>query len=504
MSEQLEQEVQALRQQVEELRQQAEALRVKTVIYEQGIGALADGFFIVGRDGHIIDMNKAYCDFLGTTRENVIGKPVQDVIYNSKMTEVMDKNITELDSFHHYVDSQSTLSGERHVAVSRLAVSDGGKVIAAVALVKFSYYTIQLAKSLKEMETEVEYYRKELRKHGFKTFEDLPSISPSYEKAKRMAIRFAASDLPILLLGETGVGKEVFAHAVHQASDRRTHPFISVNCASIPSELIESELFGYVDGAFTGSRRGGKKGKFELANGGTLFLDEIGDMPTFMQSKLLRVLQSQEVEKLGAEKSMQVDVRIIAATHQDLQDKVEDKTFRADLFYRLNVLPVTIPPMRERVEDIHILATHFLEELNEKYSKNATLAPETTLALMQYAWPGNVRELRNVMGRCFMMTDDENIILPKHLPSQILPKNNPACSQAKPLKAIPETDPQPGSFHMLDLRAQAERNIITSRLQQYEGNFSKTAKALGIHRTTLYAKVDALQISVEQYRKPKK
>lgn len=499
MDKQLHQEVLELRMQVEVLKKQAESLRIKTLIYEKSIGALPDGFFIVDRQGEIVEMNQAYCDFLGFSREDVIGKPIHDVIYNTKMLDIMEKNITEHDSFHQYENHQKTASGERLVAVSRLPVSDAGEVIAGVALIKFSNYTIKLAHSLQEIQTEVEYYRKELRKHGFMTFDDLPSISPSYENAKRTALRFASNSLPILLLGQTGVGKEVFAHAIHQASDRRTAPFISVNCASIPSELIESELFGYVDGAFTGSKRGGKKGKFEMANHGTLFLDEIGDMPLLMQSKLLRILQSQEVEKLGSEHTIPVDVRIIAATHQDLYQKVEEGTFRADLLYRLDVLQVNIPPLYERKEDIHILAKHFLNELNLEYSKNTRLCAETVHILENHSWPGNVRELRNAIGRGFMMADEENTIYPQHLPSKIVKEVTKTACIVSPQRQ----DTQQTEGGKKQILAQVERELIINYLQQFNGNLSKTANELGIHRTTLYNKIESLEIPAKTYRELK-
>lgn len=472
------------------LQEQVRKLRKLNLIYEKAVSAIADGFLIVGRDGRIVEINTAYCDYFGVKREDTIGREIYSVITNSKMIEIMDKNITEIDAIHEFVDGQ-TASGERMVAVTRMPVVDEGEIIASVALVKFSRYTIMLANSLRKLEEEVAFYRKELRKHGINSFsfDELPSASPSYGEAKRLAQRFAKSDLPILLLGETGAGKEVFANAIHQASDRKEGPFVCVNCASIPGELLESELFGYVEGAFTGGRKSGKKGKFELADGGTLFLDEIGDMPAFMQSKLLRVLQCQEVEKLGAEKTVTVNVRILAATNQDLSKKVEASSFRPDLFYRLNVLTITIPPLRARPEDIPSLAGSFLEELNEKYGRKVSLSPQAMTALMQHDWPGNVRELRNAMGRGFMVTEDE-VILPEHLPANVSARPDEAAER------------QPIELSMPMAKARKEKEMILACLQSYGGNFSKAAKALGIHRATLYSKVDALGISVDQFRKP--
>ncbi len=491
-----------LNQKIQELERQIKELRQKNLIYEKAVEAIPDGFFIVGRDGRIVEMNKTYCEHLGLVREEVIGKFVLDVIYNSKMMEIMDSRITEVDAIHRFSEGQ-TVTGEKLVAVSRMPVIDGGEVIAGVAMAKFSHYTIALAETLRDLEKEIEFYRKELRKHGFSSFDDLPSASLSYETAKKMAQRFADSDFPILLLGETGVGKEVFAQAIHLASSRRDGAFISVNCASIPSELLESELFGYADGAFTGGRRGGKKGKFELADGGTLFLDEIGDMPAFMQGKLLRVLQSQEVEKLGSEGSVPVNARILAATNQNLQQKVEEGTFRADLYYRLNVLPVVIPPLRDRIEDIPILTTRFLEELNERYGRKVILAPETALLMLHYAWPGNVRELRNVLGRGFMMTDDR-MILPQHLPLSLVAKEKGAVEEKEMRRESHISLHEDADVVDQSLITQQEKALIIDCLQNSKGNLSKAAKALGIHRTTLYSKMESMGISIKQFRKNKR
>ena len=477
--------VKSLQQEIEALKSKVNELRTKNLIYEQAVSAIADGFLIVRRDGIVIEINKAYCDYFGVSRDEVLGQHIYKLIPNSKMIEIMEKNIVEVDSLHQ-MTMGTTASGERMVAVSRMPVFEEDHIIASVALIKFSRYTITLANALRSLEDEVAYYRAELRKHGAPfNFDDLTSVSPAYLTAKQMAQRFADNDLPILLQGETGVGKEVFANALHQESDRRTHPFVCVNCASIPQELFESELFGYVEGAFTGSKKGGKKGKFELANHGTLFLDEIGDMPPSLQSKLLRVLQDQMIEKLGSEKNIPVDVRIIAATNQNLSTKVEEGKFRPDLFYRLNVLSITIPPLSERIEDIPQLAEAFLKELNEKYGRAVSFDPATMSTMIQHKWPGNVRELRNAIGRGFMLTESE-LIHPHHLPTSI------------PLQE------QGLEVSISEGKAQKEKEMIVACLRTQDGNFTKAAKALGIHRATLYAKIHALGIATEQFRKNKK
>ena len=232
------------------------------------------------------------------------------------------------------------------------------------------------------------------------TFKDIVGVSPSLEEAKKLAMLAAASKSTALLLGETGTGKELFAQSIHNQSERHRHPFVAINCCAIPRELLESELFGFADGAFTGARKGGRPGKFELASGGTLFLDEIGDMPYDMQGKLLRVLQTGEVTRIGEHKPISVNVRIVAATNCDLKQEVGRGNFREDLFYRLNVFPITLPPLRDRGEDIVILARHILARRSKILNKTGVvLSPETEALLTGYHWPGNIRELENAIER---------------------------------------------------------------------------------------------------------
>lgn len=481
----------SLRNEVKRLHDEVGALHMRNVIYERALNASADGFLIVGRDGNVMEINKAYCDYFGINREATIGKHIFSIISNTKMIQIMDENLTEVDAMHTFPDGL-TASGEKTVAVTRMPVIENGKTIASVAYIKFSHYTISLAKTLQKLEDEVAYYRKRLSRYSISSFEDLPSYSPRFAEVKRMAERFANSDLPILLLGETGVGKEVFANAIHQASSRSSQPLVCVNCASIPEELLESELFGYVDGAFTGSRRAGKKGKFEVADGGTLILDEIGEMPLKMQSKLLRVLQSQEVEKLGSEKPVQVNVRIIAATNQDLSLCVQAKTFRLDLFYRLNVLPITIPPLRERLEDIPSLVDAVLAELVDKYGRKVTISEAAMATILRYSWPGNVRELRNAIGRGFMMTEGSEI-LPEHLPVTF---HEPVRLHERREQALEQDD----TLTMHEAKSERERELILESINRYHGNFSRAARALGVHRATLYSKMHAMGIPIEQFR----
>ncbi|MCL1939297.1 MAG: sigma 54-interacting transcriptional regulator [Desulfovibrionaceae bacterium] len=470
-----------------------EYLKEKLAVLERRVGAfevildtVPEGYILVGSDETILYINTAYCNYFGVKREDILGKSIYELIPNTKLVEIMEKKLTEVDALHVFPKGL-TASGERNVAVTRMAITDeNGAVFAAAALIKFSRYTARLVQVLLEKEEELDYYRKELAQYDepLWSFDNMPSINAAFHETKALAQRFAQNDLSILLQGETGTGKEVFAKAIHHASSRKAFPFVAVNCAAIPLELLESELFGYEEGAFTGGRRKGKRGKLEMADKGTLFLDEIGDMPLSIQPKLLRVLEDNMLEKLGGEKSVRVDVRLVAATHQNLEEKVKKKEFREDLYYRLNTLPVYIPPLRERREDIPQLAYTFLGELNERYEPRREISAETLTYLQQYSWPGNIRELKNVIGYAFMTAGDTLITL-KHLPSHIHESIKREKVSGEALK---------------ELLPKQESDIIISALRKYNCNCSKAAESLGIHRATLYSKILKYNINLPELR----
>ncbi len=310
------------------------------------------------------------------------------------------------------------------------------------------------------------------------TFEDIIGVSQQIQETRRMAMIAALSKSSILLLGETGTGKELFAQAIHNHSAQKGHPFIAINCAAIPRELLESELFGYVEGAFTGALKGGRPGKFELADGGTLFLDEIGDMATDMQVKLLRVLQTGEVSRIGGHKSITVDIRIIAATNVRLKQEVERKNFREDLFYRLNVFPITIPPLRKRPEDIAPLANHILSRCVQVAGKQGVqFTPDASQVLYNYEWTGNVRELENVVERAVNLVEGDRI------GSDLL-----GIDSASAGKLVVK--------NRRGLRlAEVEKQAISEILQEMKFNLSRAAKYLGISRATLYNKIKKYNLS---------
>ncbi len=317
----------------------------------------------------------------------------------------------------------------------------------------------------------------------------LSGESPAIKKVKTEIERVALTDATVLIMGESGVGKEVAARMIHDLSPRRNRPFVEINCAAIPDELIESELFGHEKGAFTGATTA-KRGKFELANGGTLFLDEIGDMSLSAQAKVLRVLQEKRFERLGGTKMIEVDVRVIAATNKDLREEIKAGRFREDLYFRLNVVPIIIPPLRERRDDIPILVEEILTELalNTGLGKKR-LSPEVMEALKNYPWPGNIRELRNLIERLVIMASGEEITL-KDLPSEF------RSGEELPRDASGE-EPWFVCDDFKQARYLFEREFLRRKIAKFGGSISHTAEAIGLERSYLYRKLKALGLTGE-------
>jgi transcriptional regulator with PAS, ATPase and Fis domain len=315
-------------------------------------------------------------------------------------------------------------------------------------------------------------------------FEDLIGCSPCFQTSKEIAKTAAESSSNVLIVGESGTGKELFAQAIHNGGSRHSHPFISINCAAIPRELIGSELFGYVEGAFTGARKSGAPGKFEIADKGTIFLDEIGEMPLDMQAVLLRVLEEKRVTRLGGSISAPIDVRVIAATNKNLWELVKTNAFRMDLFYRLNVLRLEIPPLRERKDDIPLLIEHFIKQFNASLHKNITdYEPEAKNFLQQYTWPGNIRELRNIVERCVNLSKSSMLTI-HDLPRELLPSATENKSETPPA-----TDPYEKKLASKFTLEMNEKLKIADLLRQYNYNKSRVAHELGISRVTLYKKL---------------
>ncbi|OCA92130.1 sigma-54 interaction domain-containing protein [Pseudobacillus wudalianchiensis] len=459
--------------------------------YEQIINLLAERVVVVDRNGIIIYINEGYCEFIGTTVEEAVNRPVQDVIENSRMHIVAKTGQTELAALQ-------SINGSEMIA-NRFPLFENGEIVGALGSVMFrNPEEWQMYKTkIQNLVEELNYYQARAQRdlQSKYNFNDLIGDSPAFLSVKKLAQRISGSNSSVLLIGESGTGKELFAHAIHHNSMRASGPFVAINCSSIPEHLLESELFGYEDGAFTGAKKGGKKGQFEMANKGTLFLDEIGDMPLSMQSKLLRVLQEKEIYRVGGQKSISVDVRIIAATHRDLEKMVKKGDFRQDLYYRLNVIKIEIPPLRQRGEDIILISNWLLKKLGTKFYRNSIeLSPEVAVRLTQHSWPGNIRELENVLERSINVLDGKVIKLP-HLPLYLRDQEADITEEAK---INVHDEHQPANIHELSpsLSVQplkeavvaAEKQAMQRALAVAKGNKLKAAKLLGISKTSFYDK----------------
>lgn len=423
-----------------------------------------DGVIAVDREGNITVANQHAKTLLHLEGE-VIGRKITDFIPDSDMIRVLQTGNVEMGDIANSMD--------RKLMINRFPVIVMGQVVGAVS--NFKEIT-----DIQKLELKL---RKLLHKTGLEAkyrISDIVGESPGIREARDLASRFARTGATVLITGESGTGKELFAQGIHLASDRALGPFVAVNCAALPESLLESELFGYEEGAFTGARKGGKAGLFELAHGGTLFLDEIGEMPLRIQALLLRVLQEKTVRRVGGERIIPVDVRIIAATNRNLQEEMQSKQFRTDLYYRLNVLSLEIPPLRERLSDIPALVASIVEQLNEQRDPKITsIDPEIYRRFFQHDWPGNIRELRNIVERMVVLAAGTSLTL--HDAAYIPQRERRSLEQEEPTMSI---------FSL----KKKEKELIISALQKYENNKTLAAKSLGIDRTTLWRKLKEHQL----------
>ena len=436
------------------------------------------GIVLVNEDAKIIKWN--YEKLFGIKEEDVLGKPVEEVIENTRLHMVVKSGIKEL------YDIQR-IQGHDMIA-SRTPIVKDGHVIGAVGTVLFKDVrdVKDLANKIKVLENTVNIYKSELGKMycANYTFDHIITQNAKMIKIKDIAQKAANSSSTILIEGESGTGKEYFAHAIHDASFRRNAPFVRINCAAIPHELLESELFGYESGSFTGAKKEGKIGKFELANGGTVLLDEISSMPFNMQAKLLRVLEEREFERIGGHAGIKIDMKVLACTNENLSKLVEKGLFRHDLYFRLNVVGITIPPLRDRMDDLEFLCENILnKQLQSVGLEPKKLTENSLLALKLHDWPGNVRELRNVLERASNMSSNNYVNL-NNLPDYISNKllNEEEVHDKKQLR---------------DKVAEAEIDAIVSAIKQSNGSRTEAARILGIHRTALYKKLAGYGIDIK-------
>ncbi|RKD25254.1 PAS domain S-box-containing protein [Caminicella sporogenes DSM 14501] len=455
----------------EDSKHQLEKLKESLEMIEELLDNAYYGMTIVDENGKIVKWN--YEKFMGIKEEDVLGKYVYEVIDNTRLHIIAKTGKKEL--------CQIQKIQGNHVITSRIPIIKNGKIIGAAGTIIFKNLdeVKSLAQKLKLLEDTLHKYKGEIsRMYSAKySFDDIITQDEKMMSVIKIAKKAANTNSTILIQGESGTGKELFAHAIHNASPRNHKSFVTINCAAIPRELLESELFGYENGAFTGAKKSGKIGKFELANGGTILLDEIDSMPLDMQAKLLRVLESKEFERLGSNNRINLDVRIIASTNENLEEAIEKGKFRRDLYYRLNVIKIEILPLRKRINDIPLLIQHFITNLSKELNiKPKTISDEAIKILTMHKWLGNVRELRNVIERTLSLTTSD-IIEPKHLPEYLL-KNMQLESKKKK-----------NNLSLKEIIAKTEIEIIKKTLKDCNGNKSLAAKKLGIHRTALYKKI---------------
>jgi two-component system response regulator HydG len=443
------------------------------------VNTIQDGVMIVDTDGTIVSANKALEKITGYSKEELIGKPC--TILNCNICEIARERKGEkwCSLFRTGAVNMRRCAllkkdgGRTHVLKNASLLHDtDGSVMGAVE-------TMTDINELIEKDTQIEAFRRELRFED--GFQGILGASAPMQQVFDLISNASHSDAPVIIFGESGCGKELVAKAIHNSGTRRTKPFVKVNCAALTESLLESELFGHVKGAFTGAYRS-REGRFEAANGGDIFLDEIGDLPLTTQVKLLRVLEEKIVERVGDNRPLPIDVRIISATNRDLRQLVEKGAFREDLFYRINVIPITVPPLRERVEDIPLLAEYFFRRIKLKSNQKIQGVSNDAMALlMAYAWPGNVRELKSAFEYAFVACQ-ESMIQPHHLPPSVHPTQAPFSNNKR---------------EPLD-RSQMQKKDLIEALNHAGGNQSQAAEILGVSRVTVWNRMKKYGITTQK------
>lgn len=447
-----------------ELYKAVESEKIKRQRYQIILESIQEGVIAVDKEDKIILFNYAAEKIIGTNKDKVMNKKTSEIIKNSRINQVLKKGEPELNCIQNLETAI--------VATNRVPIIVDGQVFGAVA-------TFQDITKIQELEKRIRFELSEKGLTGKYTFDDILGESSIMKKTIEISKKYSLTDSTILLTGETGTGKEIFAQSIHNYSKRSNGPFVAVNCAAISKNLLESELFGYTGGAFTGARKEGKKGLFELAHKGTIFLDEITEMDLDIQSRLLRVIQEKEIMKIGSDRVIPIDVRIIAASNKNLKELVRENKFRSDLYYRINVLKIDIPPLRSRKEDIKILAEKHYQKYTKKYLGEAKKLEKRILKkLEEYSWPGNVRELINitekmaVVGNKNILDDDFSELIFNDL-------DNDPCKEKESLVKIIN----------LGKLEDIEKAVIEIVLKEEGYNKTNTAKRLGITRTTLNSKL---------------
>jgi PAS domain S-box-containing protein len=460
---------------MEKIARELEIVKEMQTTIDGVLGASSDGVFVSDTSGLIKYVNERACRLLSKSSDQIIGKPLRELLRTDGPPSATCSGAVEVDSCN--------IRGKKCI-VSHVPFKKNGREDAEITGVVSTVYlndnaiTEEIARKWLFLNQQVQYYRDELEKRGGEgnRFDRIVTVNPAFKRLKSEALLIARSSSTVLLTGESGVGKDMFARCIHEASPRAKNPFIKVSCVSIPETLFESELFGYAPGSFTGALKNGKPGYFERAHKGTVFLDEIGDMPLSVQAKLLQVLQEKEFVRVGGTDKQTVDVRIIAATNRNLREAIADKTFREDLFYRLNVIAFHLPPLRERSEDTIALAESFIEKYNRILGARVTgISERAKEALRAHPWPGNIRELENAVERAANYVW-EGEIGPENLPAQILGSSRPAEAEADGVEY---------RRSLLDF----EKDKLLDILKKANGNKSAAARMLRMSRSAFYGKL---------------
>lgn len=443
------------------------------------LNIIHESILIINADTRVCYVNDSYLKMFSIRREKIIGRHLVKFEPLARIHEVLKKGVPLTGDISHIHSAQID------VCADIVPICQNGATIGALALMKNMTELVEANRELEHFRTLSRHLQDELHSKDKLPpgFRNVLGYSKAFVDALQIAAKAAPSEASVCITGESGTGKEVVAEALHRSSSRSEGPLIKINCAAIPETLLESELFGYEGGAFTGAKSGGKPGKFELAKGGSLFLDEIGEMPLSMQVKLLRALQEREITRVGGTKPVKLDFRLITATNRDLEAMVAEGTFREDLFYRISVIPVTLPPLRQRREDIGLYAAYFLEELGRQYGRAYRISEEALDLLERYHWPGNVRELKNCMERAAVLTLEDTVRV-EQLPAK-LRREEPAGIRNR----------SAGQRKLRELLDETERNAIEDALRLCGNNRTQAMELLGISRRNFYQKLEKYQLN---------
>ncbi len=460
------------------------------------VGTMNEGLMLVGPDGTIVMVNKAFEELTGYTSAEVVGRPCTLLECDAcegamkasahRWCKLFEQGQVIKCRCHLLKKDGTYVSALKNAAVLK---DDNGLQLGAVEV-------LTDLSELDRLDQKLELLSRQLAEED--GFHGIIGKSPIIQKVFDVIQKAAGSEAPVIIYGESGTGKELVARAIHQLGDRKDGPFVQLNCAALNESLLESELFGHIKGAFTGAYRH-RKGRFEAANGGDIFLDEIGDVPLSIQVKLLRVLETKKFEHVGDDRPIAVDVRIITATNKNLEELIEQKQFRDDLFFRINVFPIHLPPLRKRAEDIPLLVSTFIRRMRSRTGKNiARLTPAAMERFMEYHWPGNVRELKSALEFAFVLAEGDVIDLDQLPPKIAVPATPPASTVRLPLNArSPEESGKTGTV-LSNTGDLSEKEALIEALKKTNGNQSQAARMLGINRVTVWNRMKKYGIDLKR------